>query len=223
MGIRALLTSQRIAFGLYYGIRFLVAVAVVRFLWDGDWEFAFYSSLVLLTMVVPAMLKDRYRLFLPFELDLALAAFIFLSLFLGSLNGYYLRFWWWDAMLHFQSGVLAGIVGFLLVYVLNATQPSQRLNVSPGFIALFSFAFSLTVAVLWEIFEFSGDQLFGWRAQESGWPDTMGDLILATIGAIIVATVGYGWMRRRQRVPFTPRLLGKFQYRGKSSDRPPAL
>ena len=209
------LSAQNLAFALYYGMRVLVGVAIAWFLWDGDWEFAFYSSLVLLAMVIPAMLRDANRLFLPFELDLSLVAFIFLSIFLGSLNGFYLRFWWWDSMLHFQAGMLAGIVGFLLVYVLNATQPNQKLNVSSGFIALFSFAFSLAVAVLWEIIEFSGDELFGWRAQGSGWPDTMGDLILATIGAILVAGIGYAWMRRRQQVPFTPRFLTRFQYRGK--------
>ncbi|MBI4032497.1 hypothetical protein HY374_02205 [Candidatus Berkelbacteria bacterium] len=212
------LTGHHIAFAFYYGMRALVGLAIVGFLLDGDWAFAFYASLVLLVMIAPGTLRESQRFFLPFELDLALVAFIFLSLFLGSLNGFYLRFWWWDGMIHFQSGVLAGVVGFLLVYVLNAAQPREKLELSSGFIALFSFAFSLAIAVLWEIVEFAGDEFFGWQAQESGWPDTMGDLIMATCGAIIVAVIGYGWMRRRAQVPFTPRLLARLQYRGRQRE-----
>lgn len=208
------LTPQRLAFALYYGMRVLVAAAIVWFLVDRDWEFAFYSVLILGAMVVPATLKDAYRLYLPFELDLALVSFIFLSLFLGNMTGFYQRFAWWDAMLHFQSGILAGIVGFVLVYVLNATQSSAKLNLSSGFVAFFSFTFALAVAVIWEIYEFSVDTFFGYNTQESGWPDTMGDLIMATLGGAIVATIGYLWMRRRAQVPFTPRLLARFQYRG---------
>lgn len=209
------ITGQGIAFTVYYGMRVLVGGAIAVFLWYGDWAFAFYSSLILLAMVIPSHVKEAYRIYLPFELDFALVVFIFLSLFLGSLNGFYLRFWWWDGMLHFASGILAGIVGFLLVYILNATQAREKLQLNAGFIALFSFAFALAVAVIWEIWEFSGDVLFGWASQESGWPDTMGDLIVATCGALIVSSIGYAWMRRRLRIPFTPRLLNTLQYRGR--------
>lgn len=137
----------------------------------------------------------------PPEFEVLTILFIFASLFLGEIGGYYERFWWWDVMLHTASGLLLGILGFLLVYVLNS-QPNVRLHMSPSFVALFAFMFAVAVGAIWEIFEFTMDSLFGTNMQKpmlgdaSGLTDTMFDLIVDALGALVIAVIGYAYMKQ---------------------------
>jgi LPXTG-motif cell wall-anchored protein len=119
------------------------------------------------------------------------------------LHDYYEKFALWDGILHFQSGILLGIVGFVLVYTLNE-QSTKKIYLSPGFISFFAVTFSLAASVVWEIYEYLFDILLGYNMQESGLPDTMGDMIVNAIGALIVGLLGYLWMRKRKKLPFTP-------------------
>lgn len=201
--------QNKFALHVYFGMRLLVALSVFGFIIFGDWESAINAVLILCLMLVPSLLKRQYRLYLPFELDLAIVGFIFLSLFLGSLSNFYERFSFWDDVLHFQSGLLLGVVGFVMVYILNARK-SDKLTMSPGFVSIFAVCFSLALAVTWEVYEYIADYWFGYNMQDGGLADTMSDLIFNAIGAIIVAVIGYFWMRRRQKLPFAPRILRKF-------------
>ncbi|MCB9810702.1 MAG: hypothetical protein H6779_02640 [Candidatus Nomurabacteria bacterium] len=200
---------NKLALNIYFGMRAFVALSVFVFLFYGEWESAVSAVFILLLMITPSFLRMQYRFYMPFELDFAIVVFIFLSLFLGSLNDFYEKFYWWDTVLHFQSGILLGVVGFVMVYILNARR-SDKLTMSPGFISVFAVCFSLALSVVWEIYEYAGDTLFGYTMQENGLPDTMWDFIFNGAGAIIVATIGYYWMRRRQKIPFAPRILRKF-------------
>lgn len=202
---------------LYYGIRILTIAVFVMFIWERDWASAFYTVLVFILIVAPSVFKNKYNLFLPFELDVAIGVFIFLNFVLGFLNDFYSKFPFWDDILHFQSGLLLGVVGFVLIYILNERK-TARLNLSPGFISFFAVCFSLAVAVFWEIFEFASDNLFGTNFQESGLPDTMGDLIVNAIGALIVAVLGYFWMWRHLRLPFTPKFFSRFRKEQKKNN-----
>ena len=100
---------------LYYGMRGLVVLAFFLFLFSSDWVDAFNTALIFFLMFVPSILKKRYRVYLPLELDVSIVGFIFLTLFLGSQGNYYERFPFWDDILHLQSGILLGIVGFILI------------------------------------------------------------------------------------------------------------
>ena len=91
--------------------------------------------------------------------------FVFASLFLGEVREYYIRFWWWDLALHAGSGFLLGIIGFLLVYVLNETE-EIGVHMKPGFVAFFAFLFAVGIGVLWEIFEFCMDIFFNMNMQK---------------------------------------------------------
>ena len=62
---------------------------------------------------------------------------------------------------------------------------------SPLLIALFSFTFSLALGALWEIFEFSMDQIFLTNMQTSGVVDTMWDLIADALGAFSMSVIGF--------------------------------
>jgi len=119
-------------------------------------------------------------------------------LFLGETRDYYDRFWWWDIALHATSGSLLGVLGVLLVYVLNE-DPKINMRMKPGFVAVFAFTFAMAAGALWEIFEFGMDQLFGMNMQKSGLVDTMTDLIVDAAGALVVSLVGYFYMKRGVR------------------------
>lgn len=195
---------------IYHGLRISLALAFLIFLLRSDWSSAFYTFLIFILLILPSVIKERYNVHVPFELDLAIGGFTYLALFLGSLNGFYERFPLWDVVLHFQSGILLGLVGFVMVYILNG-QKTGKLKLSPGFLSFFAFCFSLALGAVWEIFEFAMDHWFTFNMQETGLPDTMGDLMVNGIGAFIVVTIGYIWMRRNLRIPFTPRLLARFE------------
>jgi hypothetical protein len=158
---------------------------------------------IMAIILSPAALGRHFRVQVPPEFQVLAVVFVFASLFLGEVQSYYVRIWWWDIALHTSSGLLMGILGFLLVYVLNE---SERVDVHmrPRFVALFAFLFAVTVGTLWEIFEFSMDQLAGANMQKamfgdpSGLTDTMWDMIVNALGALAIS--GLGWWYMRQRV-----------------------
>lgn len=156
---------------------------------------------ILLLTFLPRLFSRRFKVLIPAEFELITIAFVFAALFLGETRGYYGRFWWWDIALHATSGGLLGILGVLLIYILNEN-PRIDLHMKPGFVAFFAFCFAVAVGALWEIIEFAMDQLFGMNMQKpmfgdpSGLTDTMWDLIVDAIGALVVSSVGYVYMKR---------------------------
>ena len=140
---------------------------------------------------------------LPFELDLLIGIFIFITLFLGSLQNYYERFPLLDGIIHFKSGLLLGILSFIIIYTINISR-RKIIILSPLFISIFAVSFSMSISVIWEIYEYFVDMYLGFNMQESGLQDTMGDLIVNTLGAIIVSIFGYIWMKKKHKIPFTP-------------------
>ncbi len=196
---------------IFYGMQALVLIAGGIFFWLGDWESALSTILIFLLMFMPSVLKERYRLYLPFALELGIVSFIFFTLFLGQLGNLYDNLPLWDKFTHFQSGLLLGATGYILVYILNESK-NIRLDISPFFISVFAVTFSLAAGVVWELMEFAGDSFWGghWQLNNS---DTMWDLIAAGIGSLIVSTVGYFWMYKHKRLPFTPWIMKVFKNR----------
>lgn len=167
----------------------------------GHWLDAVVSAAILVIIYLPRIVRRRFNVHIPPEFEVLALIFIFASLFLGEVRGYYIRYWWWDIALHTASGLLLGIWGFLLVYVLNESQDIE-MQMKPRFVALFAFFFAVGCGALWEIFEFAMDQLFGMNMQKpmlndpSGLTDTMWDLIVDTIGALAISLWGWWWMLR---------------------------
>ncbi|HSC05318.1 MAG TPA: hypothetical protein VLD59_00675, partial [Steroidobacteraceae bacterium] len=178
-------------------------------LWNGQWLNVATTSAVLALTLLPMFLGRRFNVFIPPELEALALLFVFSALFLGEVRGYYARYWWWDAVLHTASGFLLGIVGFLLVHVLNEKEDLE-LHMKPGFVALFSFMFAVGLGALWEIFEFAMDSVFGLNMQRSGLVDTMWDLIVDAAGALLIAVLGYGYLSRARNVSFLERWIARF-------------
>lgn len=171
-------------------------------------------AIVLLTLA-PVVLGKRFDVFIPPEFEAIAVVFIFATLFLGEVRDYYNRIWWWDLVLHTASGFLLGIIGFLLVHVLNEKEDIE-LDMKPGFVALFAFLFAVGMGAIWEIFEFSMDQVFGMNMQKpmlgdpSGLTDTMWDLIVDTVGAAVVALAGYRYLKTAGNESFLEQWIDRF-------------
>lgn len=181
---------------LTFLIQSLLAVGLVVFIIRHDWENIFLTLLVIGLTLAPAFLDRQYRIVIPPEFQLISAAFVFLSLFLGSASDFYYKYWWWDVVLHTSSGFLLGIVGFIFLFVLNRTNRIPR-DMRPGFICFFAVTFSVFLGVMWEIVEFIVDRFTtaNMQSQETGVVDTMQDLIVDTLGAVIVAMMGMAYAK----------------------------
>ncbi len=186
----------------------LVAGAVLE-IWQGNVLAALATIGVVLVASLPVALGARFDVRIPPEFELLAVVFVYASLFLGEVHGFYARYWWWDILLHTGSGLVLGIFGFLLVYVMNE-KSDVHLSMKPAFVALFAFMFALGMGCLWEILEFSIDQTFGTTMQKSGLVDTMSDLIVDGIGAAVIAILGYGYLSTAGTESFLERWIHSF-------------
>lgn len=194
----------------------LILIAEVVFaIWGQRWFTAFLTVMIIAVTLFPLLFERRFRIYIPPEFQLSAIAFVFASLFLGEIREYYTRFWWWDIALHTLSGFLLGILGFLLVHVLNQTE-KIGMHLKPGFVAFFSFMFALGVGALWEIFEFAMDSFFGMNMQKpmfgdpSGLTDTMWDLIVDSLGALIISLMGWRYFKKPLEKSFLERWIDTF-------------
>lgn len=156
----------------------------------------FVSLVAMASIWLPVVLIERRNIHIPATFEFLLTLFIYSSLFLGEVQQYYTKFWWWDTVLHTGSAIGLGFVGFL---VIHSVYRRGALQSNAGMLALFSFCFALSLGALWEIFEFGMDSSFGLNMQKSGLIDTMWDLIVDAIGAFIVSVAGYFYVKRKRR------------------------
>jgi hypothetical protein len=169
-------------------------------LYQGRYQAAVETGIILSITFLPLLLGKRFQIRIPAEFELLAIVFVYATLFLGEVHGYYIRYWWWDLVLHASAGLLLGILGFLLVYVLNEKDDID-LQLTPGFMAVFAFVFAMAFGAAWEVFEFTMDSLFGLTMQKpmfndtSGLTDTMWDLIVDAAGALFISVLGYGYFR----------------------------
>ncbi|AFJ01824.1 putative membrane protein [Methylophaga frappieri] len=184
-------------------------------IWEQQWLNAVLTAGIITLTLYPVFLKHQFQVRIPAEFQLLTIVFVFAAVFLGEIHDYYGRFWWWDLLLHTTSGLLLGVIGFLLVYVLNESEKID-LQLRPGFVALFAFLFALGVGTLWEIFEFAMDTLFGLNMQKTmfsdttGLTDTMWDLMVDAIGALMMSLLGYGYLNKSSSNGFLARFIQRF-------------
>lgn len=204
----------RIHRGILIALQVIMAVELLLVFRERQWMNAFLVMAIMAIMFSPAVIGRRFRVHIPPEFQVLAVLFVFAALFLGEIHSYYVRFWWWDIALHTSSGLLMGILGFLLVYVLNADERID-IHMRLHFMALFAFLFAVTVGTLWEIFEFAMDQVVGTNMQKpmlgdpSGLVDTMWDMIVNALGALAISALGWWYMTQREH-SFIEVWVGKF-------------
>ena len=169
--------KDKLTFTIYMILRALVILVGIRQFFIGNYENVFLCVFTLVLFLVPVFVERAFRVDVPALLENIVLIFIFAAEIMGEINSFYTRFALWDTMLHVTTGFLAAAVGLSLIVILNRKKVFG-LNLSPFFVAMFSFCFSMTIGVLWEFFEFSMDQLFA--------TDMQRDTIITSISSTLL-------------------------------------
>ena len=159
------LREHKSSFIVFSILRILVLVVLVRQIMLANYEGAFFCILTLLLLYVPSWIQVKLRIELPPPLEITIFCFIFAAEILGEVNAFYVVIPGWDTMLHTINGFLAAAVGFSMVMLLN-DDDRITFHLSPAFLALVAFCFSMTIGVLWEFFEFGMDFFLGTDMQK---------------------------------------------------------
>lgn len=188
---------------LYKSISIIILVTLLYAIFfsiaQQQWTVLFASIVTFLLVLIPWFARKKYNIKIPTEIELIITLFIYATLFLGEAHDFYKIFWWWDMLLHAGSAIIFGFLGFILLYFIVS---KQEINARPWTIAVFSFSFAIAIGAMWEIFEFTMDQFLGLNMQKSGLLDTMQDLIVDTLGAILSSTIAFIYLKANKSLIF---------------------
>lgn len=159
---------------VYLILRLLVVLCMVRQFFLGEYFNVFLCFVYLLLLFIPMFIQSKLKISIPTLFEIFIYLFIFSGTILGEINNFYGKIPHFDTILHTLNGFLATSVGLSLFYILNKN--SKSINLSPTYLCLLSFCFSMTVGVVWEVFEFSMDKFF--------LMDTQKDYIVDTVSSV---------------------------------------
>ncbi len=150
--------ENKAVFIFFTVLRAMVLITMIRSFFTGNYQNVMLCLLTLILFLVPAFVQDKMKLTIPPVFQAIIFSFIFAAEILGEVNHYYVRIPGWDTMLHTMNGFLCAAIGFSLIYLLN--RGSRNFNLTPFYLTLVAFCFSMTIGVVWEFFEFSMDSFF---------------------------------------------------------------
>ena len=250
--------NKRINLVVYLVLRFFVILCMVDQGFRGNWNNVVLCLATLILFIMPSILSKKFKVDLPNTLEIIEYLFIFSSTILGEIQNFYGVFAHWDTMLHTLNGFLCAAIGFSLVDILN-NHDNFHITMTPGFVALVAFSFSMTVGVMWEFGEFAVDRYLVKDMQkdrivnrissvkinennenepiiiedinkieiysnnnkdiytieggylELGLIDTMKDLFVNFIGAIIYSILGYLYIKNRDEYKFAERFIPRLK------------
>lgn len=238
----------------------LIVFCAVRQVLNQNFENVFLCILSLILLNIPSFLEKRLGIRLPGTLAVVIMLFIFCAEILGEINAYYVKFPIWDTLLHTTNGFLMAAIGFSLVDLFNRSD-RFLVKLSPQFVAVFAFCFSMTIGILWEFFECGADLLVhtdmqkdtivtaihsvalnqngenvpihvtiqslvvngeDWMEKYGGYLDiglldTMKDLFVNFIGAVVFSVIGYFYVKQRGKGRFARRFI-PMVFRGDNLD-----
>lgn len=233
----------------------IVLFVLVARLLRADYHSVFICILTLMLFNIPFWAEKVLKITLPKELEIIILFFIFAAEILGEIGSFYTYIPWWDTMLHTINGFLMAAIGFALIDLLN-NSPKFHITLSPSFVAVVAFCFSMTIGVLWEFFEFGMDMIFHTDMQKDfivssiysvtfnpdglnsvyeipeitetvllkngeeiyrfagyldiGIIDTMKDLIVNFVGAVVFSTIGYFYILGRNKGVFASKFIPQY-------------
>lgn len=135
-----------------------IIAAFANFILRRNYENAFICVLTLITFSIPRFVEKKFKVDIPTLMEGIIFVFIFCAQILGELECYYIQFPYWDTMLHTVSGFLFAAIGFSLIDIINRDS-RIKFHLSPLYVSIVAFCFSMTVGIFWEFFEFSADML----------------------------------------------------------------
>ena len=174
----------------------LLVLFIIDALFQRNWPLAFVAFITLTLSFAPVFVARWADVVVPPSFIAAIVAFIGGTLFRGEVFDFYNRFWWGDLIMHGGSAIGFGLIGFVVVFMMFQ---GDRYAAPPFAVAFFALCFELAIGATWEIFEFGMDQIFGLNMQKSGLMDTMWDLIVDFVGALIGAGSGYAYLKGRAK------------------------
>lgn len=167
-------------------------------------------------MLVPGWLSRKWQLQIPSVMMMFYVVFLYCAVYLGEVKSFYYLVPHWDTILHTFSGFMLGCLSFSVITLANRCE-KVPVNLTPAFVAVFAFCFSIMLGAIWEIYEFLADGLLGLNMQKfmtadgtllvghEALGDTMKDLIVDAIGALVTSFVGFvslkydkGWIENFQ-------------------------
>lgn len=239
-------TSKK-SIAVYLILRILVVVSMIFQLVLGNFQNAMMCILALILFTIPTIVSEKFKIGIPSLLEAIIYLFIFSTTILGEINNFYGLIPFWDTILHTLNGFICAGIGFSLVDLLN--QNSKKIHLSPMYVVLVAFCFSMTIGVLWEFFEFAADNVVKTDMQKDrivqsistvelnkegknepvkikdiektviyskdrsvttiengyldiGIIDTMKDLFVNFIGAIVFCGIGFLYIKNREKYQF---------------------
>lgn len=247
--IKMEVAEHKSSFAVYMVLRALVILVMILQILNRNFEDVFYCALTLILLIMPSILQVEFKIELPTPLEIIILLFIFAAEVMGEIGSYYTKFPNWDTMLHTMNGFLAAAIGFSLVDILNR-QKSDKFHLSPLYLSIVAFCFSMTIGVMWEFFECTMDVFFGMDTQKDtivhtinsvmldptrtqtivritdiqdvvvngqslglggyldiGLLDTMKDLFVNFVGAVIFSIIGYFYVKKRGESGFAKKFI----------------
>lgn len=251
-------------FLFYIVIRVIVIGIMVMEIFSRNYESVFVCALTLVLFLIPSFVEKRLRIDLPNTLEVIVILFIFAAEILGEINAFYIIIPAWDTMLHTINGFLMAAIGFSLVDIFNRSD-RIKFSLSPAFLAVVAFCFSMTIGVLWEYFEFGADLFLHTDMQKDtfihhissvalrpdgkniavhldeisktvihtaggetytlgayldiGLIDTMKDLFVNFLGAIVFSVIGFFYIKGRGKSKFAGRFIPKIKEENKQEQQ----
>ena len=250
--------NKKLIYTVYFILRVSVVLMLVAQFFNQNYENVLLCVLTLVLFMLPSAFERRLHIDLPDTLEVIILLFIYAAEILGEIQSYYTSYPGWDTMLHTMNGFLCAAIGFALVDILNREE-KVSLHLSPFFMAVTAFCFSMTIGVLWEFFEFAMDRWMLFDMQKDtvintistvnldpnhgttavivqgiqdvilvldngtqmplglggyldvGIIDTMKDLFVNFIGAVVFSFIGYFYVKGRGKGGFTRRFIPRFQ------------
>lgn len=179
--LKILWREKKAVTAVYIFLRTSVVLVMLAQIFNRNFENVFLCVLTLFLFAMPSLLERKLDIDLPNTLEIIILLFIYAAEILGEIGAYYVTFPYWDTVLHTLNGFLCAAIGFSLLDILNRTN-RVRFYLSPLYLAIVSFCFSMTVGVVWEFFECAMDQFF--------FLDMQKDTIVHSIGTILLDPTG---------------------------------
>ena len=186
--LRSAIRRQPVVFAVYLVLRLIGLASLVSAILRQEYESAFVCVLVLFLFMLPFFIQKNFGICLPSTLEIIILLFIFAAEILGELQSYFIQYPYWDTMLHTTNGFLCAAVGFSLIDILNR-DAKIKFTLSPVYVALAAFCFSMTIGVLWEFFEFGMDRLFHMDMQKDTIVHTISSVMLDPTNSNIPITI----------------------------------
>jgi len=174
-GTKQYIKANPSMFCIYLILRLSVIVVMIAQARNGDYANVFMCFLTLFLFTIPTFVERRIKIDIPNTLEVIILLFIFAAEILGEIHEYYVNYSAWDTMLHTVNGFLCAAIGFALIDILNRHKKFS-ITMSPLFVALVAFCFSMTVGVVWEFYEYGSDTLLRTDMQK--------DRIVSTISSV---------------------------------------